>query len=460
MAEKNRARKGRRVLGCGCLVLLLVLGAFGVVLQRSSSRRLDEAHAQLTVDIEAFEERLRAEPRTLLGAPVEGDAYPWYALIEYVLAPTPPEWQPRPAWMPPCALSADHPGVNGHDLSVLAGIADSIALGKQAISPLGESLCVVYAPVHQAVREALRRTALAWPADLRDGFEARLPNLFALRTVAHLLEVTGALGSAEEEATCGVEIVALGRDVARAPFLISAMIGVAIQNIGVRTLVRGLRRGLSLDALERLEPLLAGLGGSDERRVIEGELLGMKAGLLLLSGRPQRDGAADADFDQLEPLRFDVVAAYELGVFEDFAQRTVEPFELPYGPARDKLWMERDRALAEAWSLVVPILGFGAGALDAVTGARASLACARVAVAIHRHWKAHGRPPESLEALGLPPQALLDPYGGAPLVYRAWDDRVLLYSIGEDLADSGGRELVLPWERDRAAEIGLELRAP
>ncbi len=459
MADGSDARKSRRVLGCGCLGLMLVVGAFGIILQRSSSRRLDEAYAQLTVDIEAFERRLAAEPRQPLGAPVAGDAYPWYALLEYVLGPTPPEWQPRPVWLPPCPLSADHPGVQGHDLSVLVSAVDSLDLGGSALSTAAESLCVIYAPLHQAVREGLRREALTWPADLRRGYEARIPNLLALRNVAHLLQVTGALGSADEEVWCGLEIIAFGRDIAHAPFLISAMIGVAIQSIGLRTLARGLRRGPTLETLERLEAFLVGFDGLDQRRAAEGELLGLKASLLFVTGRPEREGGAV--LDERGALRFDVVAAYELGVFEDVSRRSLESFDLPVGKARDGARQKIIEDLEETWSLATSTMMFDVGILSHATGMQAALHCVRAAVAVQRFWETHGRPPGSLDSLGLPPAAIRDPFGGGPLVYRVEGEVVTIYSIGRDQRDDGGQDLLLTSsELGLARDIGLELRAP
>ncbi len=51
----------------------------------------------------------------------------------------------------------------------------------------------------------------------------------------------------------------------------------------------------------------------------------------------------------------------------------------------------------------------------------------------------NGAYPESLDELRLPPGSVTDPFGGKPFVYRPEKTSVLLYSIGRDGADGGGR---------------------
>ena len=63
----------------------------------------------------------------------------------------------------------------------------------------------------------------------------------------------------------------------------------------------------------------------------------------------------------------------------------------------------------------------------------------QVGLALER-WRAdHGRYPASLEELGLPEADTKDPFSGQPLVYRVENDGVLLYSVGPDGQDDGGR---------------------
>ncbi|MCH7808486.1 MAG: hypothetical protein IIB60_04620 [Planctomycetes bacterium] len=73
---------------------------------------------------------------------------------------------------------------------------------------------------------------------------------------------------------------------------------------------------------------------------------------------------------------------------------------------------------------------------------KAELALIRAATAIRRHMLAHeGRPPVNLDELTqrLPQDALIDPFSDRTLVYRQGDGTWMIYSIGEDFIDDGGR---------------------
>ncbi len=74
---------------------------------------------------------------------------------------------------------------------------------------------------------------------------------------------------------------------------------------------------------------------------------------------------------------------------------------------------------------------------------KADLAATRAMVAIRIFMlENYGHLPESLDRIEemLPDGALIDPFSNAPLVYRPANDGFLLYSVGSNLIDDGGRE--------------------
>jgi len=83
--------------------------------------------------------------------------------------------------------------------------------------------------------------------------------------------------------------------------------------------------------------------------------------------------------------------------------------------------------------------------------ARVILEGSRVALALHRYRAEQGRYPDTLEQLtprwldALPP----DRATGEPLVYRLTNDAPLLYSVGLDRIDEGGRHAEEAWRRWR-----------
>ena len=72
----------------------------------------------------------------------------------------------------------------------------------------------------------------------------------------------------------------------------------------------------------------------------------------------------------------------------------------------------------------------------------AQVRAARAGLAVERYRLAHGRYPETLDALV--PEFLdavpEDPFDGKPLRYQARANGFVVYSVGHDLADNGGRE--------------------
>jgi hypothetical protein len=71
----------------------------------------------------------------------------------------------------------------------------------------------------------------------------------------------------------------------------------------------------------------------------------------------------------------------------------------------------------------------------------AAVRCLLAAAAAERYRQEHGAWPESLARLapGLLTEVPLDPYDGRPLRYRRLEDGVVVYSVGEDGKDDGGK---------------------
>src|SRR5262249_4671995 len=72
---------------------------------------------------------------------------------------------------------------------------------------------------------------------------------------------------------------------------------------------------------------------------------------------------------------------------------------------------------------------------------QAQLRCALTALAVERFRLREGRWPENLSALapGYLQAVPLDPYDGQPLRYRQLSTGVVIYSVGPDLTDDGGK---------------------
>jgi len=90
---------------------------------------------------------------------------------------------------------------------------------------------------------------------------------------------------------------------------------------------------------------------------------------------------------------------------------------------------------------------------------QALLRCAIVALAVERYRIAHGHWPDSL--LSLVPEFLakvpLDPYDAKPLHYGRLADGVVIYSIGPDETDNGGKIDRKYPRQEKGTDIGFQL---
>ena len=78
------------------------------------------------------------------------------------------------------------------------------------------------------------------------------------------------------------------------------------------------------------------------------------------------------------------------------------------------------------------------GVRTSMTHVDSAAVVSRLGLAIIDYKKEHGAFPPDLQALGA--QDLVDPFTGKPLVYRPEPNGFLLYSVGPDLTDDGGRD--------------------
>ncbi len=92
---------------------------------------------------------------------------------------------------------------------------------------------------------------------------------------------------------------------------------------------------------------------------------------------------------------------------------------------------------------------------------RVSGAATTAVLAILVHKAQGGRLPESLRQLvdeGLLPGVPMDPYSGAPLIYKVQGDSFTLYSVGEDFADDGGQPC--EWDEKSGDHVFWPMPAP
>jgi hypothetical protein len=122
----------------------------------------------------------------------------------------------------------------------------------------------------------------------------------------------------------------------------------------------------------------------------------------------------------------------------DVEHRIVSPASLRRAETAYDLEFKHANPYNRLEAVLLPSLG---GAVKKFAYAQSSVDLARVAIALERYWLAHGKYPESLDALAPQFIALVphDVIGGQPLHYRReTDGQFVLYSVGWNEADDGG----------------------
>ena len=94
---------------------------------------------------------------------------------------------------------------------------------------------------------------------------------------------------------------------------------------------------------------------------------------------------------------------------------------------------------AKVWGQPVDLLPAIQAAHNAVTMSLARIRCLRVLNALQAHVPVGSNEVRKLTELGLPTEAVTDPYTGDPLHVKKLPQGWLVYSVGCDLQDDGGK---------------------
>jgi hypothetical protein len=107
----------------------------------------------------------------------------------------------------------------------------------------------------------------------------------------------------------------------------------------------------------------------------------------------------------------------------------------------DKSFDAACRALLPDGSLAMVLVPWIRDYSQACRLHHATVRCLSTALAVERYRRAQGRWPDSLEPLAglLPPSLAVDPYNGQPLHLKRLADGLVIYSVGPDGIDNGGR---------------------
>jgi len=312
-------------------------------------------------------------------------------------------------------------------------------------------------------REGLSLSKSRYPIDLSPGAFALLPHLRPLKTLAQTANFSvqvsleaGRYAAADE--SIGT-IVHLARTLDNEPILTSQLVRAAILNIAVTSLERRLAFGQCNES--ELVSLMDAFRSSQQSNLMARALIGERAMAIpyfrMSRAEMERLARNDEDGNEEKPsgpplsgppptfLRVTGLFERDLNFFLRVMETTIyalsqpPPKTLEFTNSFEQSVLAARRKYYVLSSLFLPSLTKTA-IKDAQVFARSRLAVA--AIGVERFRLAKGNLPEDLRELvpGFLPSVPIDPFDGAPIRYRRLTKGYVVYSIGSDGHDDGGKE--------------------
>ncbi|MGE5293746.1 MAG: hypothetical protein ACM3VT_02865 [Solirubrobacterales bacterium] len=291
-----------------------------------------------------------------------------------------------------------------------------------------------------------------YPVDLTRGLSMLLPHVSEMSKAARLLALEAAAhadrGEGKPAAKAVASSYALARTLLHEPTMISQTTRYVCNGIATDALERVLNRvALTEGSLAELDGVLR--TARDPNALANGLIgercLGYEAFRNPRSfGFSGGQGSRDPSLSSIEARRAMGVLDCEWATYLDLMRQYIEAGRLP---ASERLRRFREiearrASLPESYAIVRIVMPSVETLASVDLANQARLQTAQTAVAVERYRIAAGRLPESLADLvsthldAIPE----DPFDGRPLRYRTSQTGYIIYSIGRDEKDSGGKE--------------------
>ena len=289
-----------------------------------------------------------------------------------------------------------------------------------------------------------------YPIDLSASFETKVPNLGEIRTAAFLLKLEAILhaenGNGKSAIRSAKSCFGIARSLAKEPMIISQLVRAACQNLAATTIEYCINRVKLTD--EQLVELIESVQNAERISDMSCAFVGERCMGLSFFKSP---GSVNPDFVDSIPFQ-PVLALYgALGltdadtiIFLDLMDGYIKSAQLPLHKRLEVVTVVD--AKLQSTSQVHLLLHIMMPALLRITNIDirniAQLQTARVGLVIERYRLSTGRLPGNLTEL-VPvylESVPKDPFDGNELRYKKLETGFVVYSIGDDLSDDGGKE--------------------
>lgn len=314
----------------------------------------------------------------------------------------------------------------------------------------------------EAIRQALQRKSFRYPLRITDGFAAIPPYLSRIKREAQEFQAESWVATERGDITTALRAI---KDMARVaallrddPFLIGQWVRIACNTICLAEAERLLsRRSLAEPQLLELQAVVSTLSAMDGfHRAMIGERASGLAWLRnpnrITASGPTTEGNAPANRSGSVPgifgLRITVMERAAQALFMETFEHilTNAPSDSStrlqvIGKVMSNFGVQAKRFPPKIFSgTELPRLFLAAQKFCQLEALREA---ALTALAVERYRLIHaGRTPETLTELvpDLLPEIPRDPFDGQPLRYHRLDQGYVVYSVGPDRTDHGGRE--------------------
>ncbi|MHC4482198.1 MAG: hypothetical protein ACYSW4_01480 [Planctomycetota bacterium] len=315
-------------------------------------------------------------------------------------------------------------------------IAECLADNQQALALLHEGAAIKHC---------------RYPVDFSRGLAALVPYLSEIRTGARLLQLEAILHGENAQPELAVRsttsIFGLARSLSNEPLLISQLVRIACQALGVSCLERVLNRTELTDG--QLVHLSQTVTNAQDLSGLSCAFAGERCqGIEFFREPTPRNIQLIGDPAPPAPLmvlyRATGLSDKDALIYLDLMEAYIKANQLPPHQRREAADAVEDTI--ENISKIHILLRTFMPALSRVTEldirAIAHLRTAQVAIAIQRYRLAAGKLPDNLSDLAPAYLDALpkDPFDGQDIRYRKLETGFVVYSIGEDERDDGGKE--------------------
>jgi hypothetical protein len=290
-----------------------------------------------------------------------------------------------------------------------------------------------------------------YPVDLSLGHGTRIPYVIDIRRGARILNLEAVLHSENNKSRLAAHsvtsIFGIAHSLAKEPLLVSQLVCTACRGLAVSSLERIINRAEFAD--EQLVELTQTISNAEDRSTMSWAIAGERCMGISIFKNPasfssESFGKKMPPAPVLKLYKAIGLADKEAIIYLDLMNDYMKTIRLPLHQRRMAAKTVEAKLKATSKIHILPHEFMPAFSRVITINIRsiAHLRTARVALAVQRYRLATGKLPDTLA--DLVPTYLdivpMDPFDGRPLRYEKLETGFVVYSIGEDGSDDGGKE--------------------